>query len=114
MSTVTQNTLVTELTGDIEVDVAAAQTPLKTGGQELSEDAGAYSVVPEKQIKTINTGAGETKVVTKKVEKVEERKNVAPKVKNQSRLLTGQVSPIENFSNDDIDINVWSKWDNRS
>ncbi len=103
VSTVTQNASVTEQTEEIEVDVTAAQTPLKTGGQELSEDAGAYSVVPEKQIKTINTGAGETKVVTKKVEKVEERKNVAPKSKAAGFTHRTSVTG-ENFSNNDIDI----------
>jgi len=82
VSTVTQNADITTQTEEIEVDVAAAQTPLKTEATPLEEDAGAYSMVPEEQVKTISTGAGETKVVTKKVEKVEERKNVAPKSKS--------------------------------
>ena len=82
VSKVNQNAEITTQKEEIEVDVAAAQTPLKTGGDELLEDAGAYSMVPEEQVKTINTDAGETKVVTKKVEKVEERKNVAPKSKS--------------------------------
>ena len=60
-------------------------------------------MVPEKQIKTINTG-GETKVVTKKVEKVEERKNVAPKSKSDGFTHRISVTKTEHFSNDDIDI----------
>ena len=82
VSKVNQNAEITAQKEEIEVDVAAAQTPLKTGGDELLEDDGVYSMVPEEQVKTINTDAGETKVVTKKVEKVEERKNVAPKSKS--------------------------------
>jgi hypothetical protein len=82
VSTVTQNASITEQTEEIEVDVAAAQTPLKTETTPLEEDAGAYSMVPEEQVKTISTAVGETKVVSKKVEKAEDRKNVAPKSKS--------------------------------
>ena len=39
-------------------------------------------MVPEEQVKTISTAVGETKVVSKKVEKAEDRKNVAPKSKS--------------------------------
>ena len=93
VSTVTQNASVTEQTEEIEVDVAAAQTPLKTEATPLEEDAGAYSMVPEEQVKTISTSAGETKVVTKKVEKAEERKNVAPKSKSEGFVhVTQQVT----------------------
>ena len=81
-STVVQNTEVTEQVTTITNDVAATQAPLKTGGDEFLEDDGVYTVVEEKQVKQIQTDAGTTKVVTKKVEKVEEKKNVAPKSKS--------------------------------
>ena len=100
VSTVTQNASVTEQTEEIEVDVAEAQTPLKTEATPLEEDAGAYSMVPEEQVKTISTPAGETKVVSKKVEKAEDRKNVAPKSKSDG-FTHMSVLKIEHFSSED-------------
>ena len=105
VSTVTQNASVTEQTEEIEVDVAAAQTPLKTEATPLEEDAGAYSMVPEEQVKTISTGTGETKVVPKKVEKAEERKNVAPKSKSDG--FTHRISTkTEHFSDKQITLSA--------
>ena len=77
------------------------QTPLKTEATPLEEDAGAYSMVSEEQVKTIRTGTGETKVVPKKVEKPEERKNVAPKSKSDG--FTHRIShKTEHFSDKQI------------
>ena len=105
VSTVTQNASVTEQTEDIEVDVAEAQTPLKTEATPLEEDAGAYSMVSEEQVKTISTGTGETKVVPKKVEKAEERKNVAPKSKSDG--FTHRISTkTEHFSDKQITLSA--------
>ena len=105
VSTVTQNADITTQTEEIEVDVAAAQTPLKTEATPLEEDAGAYSMVPEEQVKTISTGTGETKVVPKKVEKAEERKNVAPKSKSDG--FTHRISTkTEHFSDKQITLSA--------
>ena len=65
LSKIFQNADITTQTEEIEVDVAAAQTPLKTEATPLEEDAGAYSMVSEEQVKTISTDTGETKVVPK-------------------------------------------------
>ena len=73
LSKIFQNADITTQTEEIEVDVAAAQTPLKTEATPLEEDAGAYSMVSEEQVKTISTDTGETKVVPKKVEKPEKQ-----------------------------------------
>ena len=105
VSTVTQNADITTQTEEIEVDVAATQTPLKTDATPLEEDAGAYSMVPEEQVKTISTGTGETKVVPKKVEKAEERKNVAPKSKSDG--FTHRISTkTEHFSDKQITLSA--------
>ena len=105
VSTVTQNADITTQTEEIEVDVAAAQTPLKTEATPLEEDAGAYSMVPEEQVKTISTDTGETKVVPKKVEKPEERKNVAPKSKSDG--FTHRISTkTEHFSDRQITLSA--------
>ena len=53
-------------------------------------------MVSEEQVKTIRTGTGETKVVPKKVEKPEERKNVAPKSKSDG--FTHRISLKQNIS----------------
>ena len=105
VSTVTQNADITTQTEEIEVDVAATQTPLKTDATPLEEDAGAYSMVSEEQVKTISTDTGETKVVPKKVEKPEERKNVAPKSKADG--FTHRISTkTEHFSDKQITLSA--------
>ena len=105
LSKIFQNADITTQTEEIEVDVAAAQTPLKTEATPLEEDAGAYSMVSEEQVKTISTDTGETKVVPKKVEKPEERKNVAPKSKSDG--FTHRIShKTEHFSNKQITLSA--------
>jgi len=79
VSTVTQNEDVTTLVSQVEEDSEDFQESLATETKPLEEDTGAYTVTEKKQVKEITTQAGNTKVVVKKVETVEERKNVTPK-----------------------------------
>ena len=65
-------------------------------------------MVSEEQVKTIRTGTGETKVVPKKVEKPEERKNVAPKSKSDG--FTHRIShKTEHFSDKQITLSAGSE-----
>ena len=79
VSKVTQNEDVTTLVSQVEEDSEDFQESLATETNPLEEDTGAYTVTEKKQVKEITTQAGNTKVVVKKVETVEERKNVTPK-----------------------------------
>ena len=79
VSKVTQNEDVTTLVSQVEEDFEDFQESLATETKPLEEDTGAYKVTEKKQVKQITTQAGNTKVVVKKVQKVEERKNVTPK-----------------------------------
>lgn len=79
VSKVTQNEDVTTLVSQVEEDSEDFQESLATETKPLEEDTGAYKITEKKQVKEITTQAGNTKVVVKKVEKVEERKNVTPK-----------------------------------
>ena len=54
LSKIFQNADITTQTEEIEVDVAE-HNPLKTETTPLEEDAGAYSMVSEEQVKTIRT-----------------------------------------------------------
>ena len=93
ISKVTQNEDVTALVDQVEEDFEDFQESLATETKPLEEDTGAYKITEKKQVKEITTQAGNTKVVVKKVEKVEERKNVTPK--SQSDGFVHRISSEE-------------------
>ena len=82
VSVVVQNIDVTSKTTEITTEVNNNITPLGTTDEPLTVSTGSYKVTEDNKVKEISTAAGTTKVITKKVETVEERSNVTPRIQS--------------------------------